>query len=172
MQNVIVRTRGDPLVLSLSTARIRVGTSERASERLGEGRRKRRSRGRAAALGERRRKVARGENRSVTLCLSFFFFSFPFLTCPSLNPCRHPHHLPSAAKSVFVDSYNSWCLLLREPLRVVTALEVSSASSPALDSRASAKKRKMESKLFQEVSSCRSVPARQTMETETASRMG
>lgn len=28
MQNVIVRTRGDPLVLSLSTARIRVGTSE------------------------------------------------------------------------------------------------------------------------------------------------
>lgn len=52
---------------------------------------------------------------------------------------------------------------------MVTALEVSSASSPALDSRASEKKRKMESKLFQEVSSCRSVPACETMETETAS---
>lgn len=31
MQNVIVRTRGDPLVLSLSTARIRVGASEQAA---------------------------------------------------------------------------------------------------------------------------------------------
>lgn len=73
---------------------------------------------------------------------------------------RMPPPTPSAtrSKSLFLVLYKSWCLLLREPLRVVTALELSSASSPSLAFRTLPKNLKMERKLIQEVSSCLSVP--------------
>lgn len=47
---------------------------------------------------------------------------------------------------------------MRELLRVVTVLEVSSASSSSFSSRTLLKNLKMEVKLIQEVSSCLSVP--------------
>lgn len=47
---------------------------------------------------------------------------------------------------------------MRELLRVVTVLEVSSISSSSFNSRTSLKNLKTELKLIQEVSSCLSVP--------------
>lgn len=77
------------------------------------------------------------------------------------NP--HPRSLvtpsrSSCSKSFLSVLYKSWCLFLRELLRVVTVLEVSSASSSSFASRTSLKNLKMVLKLTQEVSSCRSVP--------------
>ena len=82
--------------------------------------------------------------------------SLPFRNAP---PDPSPPHSPSScSKSVWSVFYKSWCLLLRELLRVVTMLEVSSISSSSFTSRTSLKNLKMELKLSQEVSSCLSVP--------------
>lgn len=59
---------------------------------------------------------------------------------------------------IFVILYNSWLLVLRKLLRVVTVLEVSSPSSSSFTSRTLLKNLKMELKLIQDVSSCLSVP--------------
>lgn len=82
--------------------------------------------------------------------------SLPFCIAPS-DPLP-PHSLSSCSKSFLSVFYKSWCLFLRELLRVVTVLEVSSASSSSFTSRTSPKNLKMELKLIQEVSSCLSVP--------------
>lgn len=74
------------------------------------------------------------------------------------SPLRHLVTFSLLCFSKSVALYKSWCLFLRELLRVVTVLEVSSASSPSLASRTSSKKVKIEWKLFQDVSSCLSVP--------------
>lgn len=94
----------------------------------------------------------------------------------SLSFCIAPSDpLPpttSCSTSFFVVFYNSWCLVLRELLRVVTVLEVSSASSSSFNSRTSLKNLKMELKLNQEVSSCLSVPkCKRSMDTHTNIRM-
>lgn len=67
---------------------------------------------------------------------------------------------------IFAVFYSSWCLVLRELLRVVTVLEESPASSSSFNSKTSLKNVKMELKLIQEVSSCLSVPGKDT-ETQT-----
>ncbi len=87
-----------------------------------------------------------------------------FSALSPLTPCTQLSLL--LFQLIFVHSYKSWCLLLKELLRVVTMLELSSASSSSFTSRTSLKNLKMESKLTQEVSSCLSVPAceRQTKE--------
>lgn len=77
---------------------------------------------------------------------------------PLSDPLPH-NSISSRSKSFWSILYKSWCLYLRELLRVVTVLEVSSASSSSFVSRLLLKNLKMESKLIQEVSSCRSVPA-------------
>ncbi|TDH12669.1 hypothetical protein EPR50_G00049360 [Perca flavescens] len=56
----------------------------------------------------------------------------------------------SCSKSFLSVLYKSWCLFLSELLRVVTALEVSSASSSSFASRTSVKNLKMVLKLTQE----------------------
>ncbi|MED6282848.1 hypothetical protein CHARACLAT_002528 [Characodon lateralis] len=53
--------------------------------------------------------------------------------------------------SVLSALYKSWCLFLREPLRVVTELEISSGSSSSFAFRTSLKNLKMDSKLIQEI---------------------
>lgn len=79
-----------------------------------------------------------------------------FLHCPFWSQSTPvPLHLFPVISFVF---YNSWCLVLRELLRVVTVLEVSSISSPSFNSSTSLKNLKTELKLIQEVSSCLSVP--------------
>lgn len=65
---------------------------------------------------------------------------------------------PPSSKSMLSVLYKSWCLFLRELLRVVTMLGVSSASPSSFASRTWLKNPKMESKLIQEVNSCLSVP--------------
>ncbi|KAJ4942493.1 hypothetical protein JOQ06_012359 [Pogonophryne albipinna] len=104
--------------------------------------------------GYRRRGEGRNIRGSGTLAsLSAFPLSDPL-----------PHNsISSRSKSFLSILYKSWCLYLRELLRVVTVLEVSSASSSSFVSRLLLKNLKMESKLIQEK---RSMPQRSLIHPE------
>lgn len=99
----------------------------------------------------------KGEKRRGEKKQRIWDLSLPAWMPPPLWSLGSPS-LSSCPKSLLLALYKSWCLFLRELLRVVTVLEVSSASSSSFASRTSLKNLKMELKLIQEVSSCLSVP--------------
>ena len=113
--------------------------------------------------GYREREREREREKKKEIAERIWNLSLPFYTIPPLLliRCRPPPPLSSCSTSLLLVLYKSWCLFLRELLRVVTMLEVSSASSSSFASRTSLKNLKMETKLIQEVSSCLSVPTRE-----------